>query len=125
MKTLFIPSENYFINKFSEIQSKIAGQFAYDITFLQTLQSVGPRQINNIEVDIMGVHATVIRFDFLSQAVDSIRPFIQAWLYFLLLLYHVNNVFKLLRGTPLFEMTGHSILQIGGQGQNLLTGGDK
>lgn len=101
---LFVPSESYFNDKFSGLQDTFSAKFDYDLGFAESLQSVNSKTIDNIDVNIMGVSATIVDFTYLDTALNFARPVIQAFIYFMLSLFHVNSVYKLLRGTNLVDI---------------------
>lgn len=86
------------------MQNKFIQKFGYDLSFMENVKSTGTKSLDNIEITIMGISATIVDFTFLNTALIIIRPWIQSFIYFMLALYHINSIYKMIRGTSLIEL---------------------
>lgn len=107
--SVFIPDENYLATKFEPVIETFETKFGYDLGFLYSVQSAAARRPQNIEIDYMGSHGTIVSFDDLDDTLLIIRPWIQSLIYFMLMIYHVNNIYKMIRGTSLIELKMNEI----------------
>jgi len=101
IKDFFVPSDNYFSDKFEDLRTTLSDKLAIDsLTALFTsLDSVNSDGFNDINISIMGTNATILDADPINQNIETIRNWVRGFVFFFLVLYNINQVLKLIRGT--------------------------
>lgn len=94
LKALFIPSDNFFKEKFDNFNSKIANAFNLDISKFNVLNS-GSKELDSFTFDYMNTKVTLLDKEKLNKGLELVRPYIQGFFYLLILLYNLNQFLSL------------------------------
>lgn len=118
LKTVFIPSNEYFQGKFNMIKTKLNDKLEYAglVAQIENLKVIKGSDLQDIEIDIMGVHAKILDAKYVNVVKAEIHEWVRGLMFILLLVYNINQIYLLIRGVPLFA-PGFS------SGQKMITGG--
>ena len=115
LKTLFIPKEDYFSNKFTTLKESFSERLSYqsyiDI-FEQSKLIKGDEQLS-IDLDnyVVGSNTLSINkfidFSIFDKYKSTYYGFVRGFTYIFLVLYVINNFYKLIRGTSLMNAIIH------------------
>ena len=115
LKTLFIPKEDYFSNKFTTLKESFSERLSYqsyiDI-FEQSKLIKGDEQLS-IDLDnyVVGSNTLSINkfidFSIFDKYKSTYFGFVRGFTYIFLVLYVINNFYKLIRGTSLMNAIIH------------------
>ena len=115
LKTLFIPKEDYFSNKFTTLKESFSERLSYqsyiDI-FEQSKLIKGDEQLS-IDLDnyVVGSNTLSINkfidFSIFDKYKSTYYGFVRGFTYIFLVLYVINNFYKLIRGTSLMSAITH------------------
>ena len=115
LKTLFIPKEDYFSNKFTTLMESFSERLSYqsyiDI-FEQSKLIKGDEQLS-IDLDnyIIGSNTLSINkfidFSIFDKYKSTYFGFVRGFTYIFLVLYVINNFYKLIRGTSIMNSISH------------------
>lgn len=98
IKSIFVPSDGYFIGKFEDILTSLKSRIpGIDIDKLKSL-AVGEYQFKDIYATFFGVKCLVVRGSIINDVVSWSRPIIQGLIAIFLLIYNYNQIYKLIRG---------------------------
>ena len=101
IKSIFVPSEGYFIDVFNDILSSIKEKIpGVDVSKLEQL-AVGEQEFEDIYATFFGVKCLVIKGSIINRVVSWGRPIIQGIIALFLLLYNYNQIYFLFRGSRL------------------------
>lgn len=104
LRELFIPSDGYFSNKLDEIEAQFVSKFNMDdkskLDDLMYLEGGG--EIKDIEGEYMGYKVKFVDFSFLNGVKGTLQWIARGFIYPLLLMFHVDNIFYLVKGDRFF-----------------------
>lgn len=106
---LFVPEEEYFLTKFNEIKSNFTNKLGVDVSELEKLKNVSEVDLNNLsffEGTIFGKRVKFVDFTFLNQFKTRFHNLARGFIYPLLILYNLNQIYFLVRGANLFGSKG-------------------
>ena len=113
IKSIFIPSDDYFSEKIEYIQSRFRNSFGiteYDMSFMFRTETA----FKNVTIKLLGQEMTIIDMSYFIGAIGTFRPILRAFITFLLIFYNINQFFGLIGQQSI--MTGVHILS--GLGKN-------
>ena len=106
LRTLFIPSNDYFQNKFEEVKYKLSLKLSFDsyIDLLENIYNLATDQM--ITIDIEGYEVggeTYSANDFIDfSIINDLKPtyfgFIRGFVYIFLVFFALNSIYRLIRG---------------------------
>ena len=115
LKSLFIPKEDYFSNKFTTLKQSFSERLSYqsyiDI-FEQSKLIMADEQLS-IDLDnyIVGSNTLTINkfidFSIFDKYKSTYYSFVRGFTYIFLILYVINNFYKLIRGTSIMNAISH------------------
>lgn len=101
---LFVPDEQYFENKFNDIRTAFISKIGVDAEELERLEDADGVDLDDLSVFRRTIYGQSVKFVDLS-FLDEIKPMIhnlaRGFIYPLLLLYNMNQVYFLIRGVNL------------------------
>lgn len=111
LKTLFVPSEDYFSTKFDGLNSDLKGHVDVStyqdiMTSLTRVKSV--RSIPNITVDLWGQTLTIVDFGYIQSQQATINNWVRGFMFIFLVIFNINHVYKLIRKDTL-SSTGSGV----------------
>jgi len=103
--SLFVPSPDYFSNKIDSLLSLLKSVLPYAdyINMLETIGSFSGGELKDITVTIMGATATIVSFKSMRDVLPVIRSWARGVYFILIVIYHINQVYKLLRNTRIID----------------------
>lgn len=104
---LFIPSEGFWSSNLDALKALLWGEQIGEFTDgLSSLGSASGGTFKDVVVSLMGVNSlTVIDADSVNAVLNYIHKWVRGVFYPFLLIYNINMLYKLIRGTSLVEMT--------------------
>lgn len=104
---LFIPSEGFWSDNMNNLKSLLWGDTIDNLTGeLEGLGNASGGTFKDVIVSLMGVKdLVVIDADSVNSVLDYIHKWVRGVFYPFLLIYNINMLYKLIRGTSLVEMT--------------------
>lgn len=105
---LAIPSDGFFTNKFNELKMFIEDETQVKdlIDDFKGLGGGSGGSFKDVTVSLMGVGGLeVIDADSINSVLDKIHSWVRGVFFPFLLLYNINQIYKLIRGTSLLEVT--------------------
>lgn len=105
---LFIPSEDYFTNEIDRLRACLEEVLPVTavMTIVENIKTASAGDMPNVEIDYMGVHATIVNFDFFREYKPTINSWVRGFMFVLLAFYWLDQIYKLLRGTTLYSGSG-------------------
>ena len=104
----FIPSPRYLELKFNDVKSVLEEKMGIDnyTEFMDRFKGASGGNLEDVKINIMGVSATIINFSVLNSVKTTIHGFVRGIMFVLLVLYNLNQVYFLIRGTSLVGIVG-------------------
>ena len=102
---LFVPSEGYFTQRFGEVRVSLTNKLGIDGGELDYLESVDGVDLNNLsffEGTIYGQNVKFVDMSFWDSIKPRIHSIARGFIYPLLGLYNMNQIYFLIRGVNLF-----------------------
>lgn len=102
---LFIPQEDYFSTKFSSMKDLFISKIGVSGNEFEELKSISSGSYNNIQEfkgTYMGKSVTFIDLSFLDNFIAKFHDIARGFMYPLLLIFNLNQVYFLIRGKKLF-----------------------
>lgn len=103
---LFVPEEGYFENKFNDIRTTFISKIGVDVDDLEVLQDADGVNLDNLGAfsgTIYGQNVKFVDLSFLDEIKPMIHNLARGFIYPLLLLYNMNQIYFLIRGVNLFS----------------------
>lgn len=115
LKTLFIPKEDYFSNKFTILKESFSERLSYQsyIDILEQTELIVAHEQLSIDLDnyVVGSNTLSINkfidFSIFDKYKSTYYGFVRGFTYIFLVLYVINNFYKLIRGTSLMNAIIH------------------
>ena len=97
LKSLFIPNENFFINKFNDLKNKFSSAFNIPVNVFDGLGG-SSSNISSSDFVLETEWGTFKLLDFshLDSAIVKVKPIFRAFFNFLLILYNFNQFLSLI-----------------------------
>lgn len=107
IKAVFVPSEDFWDNNLNELKKVIYYDELEDmVDDFSSIADGGGGSFKDIVVSLMGVDGlTVIDADSINSILDNIHSWVRGVIFPLLILFNINSLYKLIRGTSLVEAT--------------------
>jgi len=104
LRELFIPEEGYFQSKLDEIETKFRNKFNMDdkSKFEDLVYIEGEEGIKDIEGTYMGHRVKFVDFSFLNNLRGTIQWIARGFMYPLLVMFHIDNIFYMVKGDRFF-----------------------
>lgn len=110
-KFLFVPSEGYFSDRFGEIKDTLVSKMGYEayIDIFGTLEDISDNGSSVVSLNgyqIGGMTFNIPKFVDFNNIVkykDTWYGWVRGVMFVLLIIYNINQVYKLIRGTSLAE----------------------
>lgn len=100
LKQLFLPSDNYFNDKFTALKQKALSKFGID----NVLSSINALSVPSSPFSDFYVKGTkVLDMSFLNSSIPTIKKYTDGFFWFLLILYNINSIHFILRGVSIFN----------------------
>lgn len=98
---LFVIEEGYFKAKNDELYAAIDGRLKVDqyLNIFATLQNLTAATPKNLTAELWGVEYTIIDWKYFGNYQQEIYFWVRGFIYPLLLLYHYNQLYRLVRGS--------------------------
>ena len=111
LKSLFVPSDNFFSNNFGNIKEKLQTKLGYQayIDIFGTLEDIDESgattiDIHNYKVGNLNINMDkFINFSFITKYKDTWYGWVRAFTFVALIAYNINQIYKLIRGTNLAD----------------------
>ena len=106
---LFVPDEQYFQNKFNDIKTRFVAKIGVDGDDLEVLQGASGANLDSMDGfrgTIYGQSVKFVDFSFLDGILPAVHNLARGFVYPLLVLYNMNQVYFLIRGVKLFGKGG-------------------
>lgn len=114
---LFVPSDDYFSEQVDSLKTSLEEKLPIGAVteIIETVQTASAGEMPNVEVDYMGVHATIVNFDFFREYKPTINSWIRGFMFVLMAFYWIDQIYKLIRGVSLFSGSGRGSSEVPGQ----------
>ena len=100
LKELFLPSDNYFNDKFTALKQKALSKFGID----NVSSSINALSVPSSPFSDFYVKGTkVLDMSFLNSSIPTIKKYTDGFFWFLLILYNINSIHFILRGVSIFN----------------------
>lgn len=103
-KVLFLPSEDYFERRIERIREKLRTALPYEY-YIEVLETIG-RFVGDdpadITADFMGTTVTIVSFSYIKGVLPRFHSWVRGIFFFLLLVYYINNFYRIINNTSLF-----------------------
>lgn len=108
LNTLFVPSDTYFSTNFNSIKSNLESHLNISSfrSLMESIQNASAGTIPDIKINMNGREYTFLSFSFFNPYLPTIKHWIKGFLGALLVLYNINQVYKLIRGGSLHDGAG-------------------
>lgn len=105
---LFVPADDYFSNQVDSLKTELMEKLPIEsaMSIIETLETASAGDMPNVEIDYMGVHATIVNFDLFKKYKPTINSWIRGFMFVLLAFYWIDQLYKMIRGTSLFSGSG-------------------
>ena len=103
LTSLFVPSDGYFTNKFTNIKSILDYKFGNIGDELEGLKNITSTDIQDIKGTYMGYNVKFVDFSWLNSVKSTIHNIARGFIYPLLILFHLDNIIFLVRGKHYFR----------------------
>lgn len=103
LKLLFVPSDNYFSSNFDSIKALLESHLSLTSfkSLMEIIQNAKAGTLPDLKIKIFGVDYVLFSFKFFDPYIPTIQYWIKGFLGALLVLYNINQVYKLVRGGSL------------------------
>lgn len=103
LKSLFVPSENYFSDNFDAIKTLLETHLSLTSfkSLMEIIQNAQAGSLPDLKIKIFGVDYVLFSFKFFDPYIPTIHYWVKGFLGALLVLYNINQVYKLVRGGSL------------------------
>lgn len=99
-KELFLPSDNYFNDKFTALKQKTLSKFGID----NVSSSINALSVPSSPFSDFYMKGTkVLDMSFLNSSIPTIKKYTDGFFWFLLILYNINSIHFILRGVSIFN----------------------
>lgn len=107
LRWLFIPNENYFNNKFDEIKELLNSKIGMQqyINIFGQIKTTG-EESSGLKINVYGKEVTIVDFSWIYAYKSSFNIFFRGFFIVLLILYNINQIYFLIRGTHLIKILG-------------------
>ena len=102
---LFVPSEGYFAEKFGEVRASLTNKLGVDggeLDYLESADGVDLKNLSFFEGTIYGQNVKFVDMSFWDSIKPRIHSIARGFIYPLLGLYNMNQIYFLIRGVNLF-----------------------
>ena len=102
---LFVPGENFFSDKFNQIKEDFTNKVGLDASALDDLKDISSGDMADsgyFEGVINGKRVKFVDFSFMSGFITKFHDVVRGFVYPLLVLYNMNQIYFLIRGVDLF-----------------------
>lgn len=96
LKTLFIPSENYFTNKFDNIKSQVASKFGFD-TYIELFNALKSHVSGSIDF------GGYIDISMWTNYLPTLQNFIRGFYYVMAIIFNIKMVMNLVRHNNIIQ----------------------
>jgi phage-related protein len=100
LKTLFVPSDDYFNKKFDGLNGQLEGHVDVS-TYKNIMDTFGRvksvRSIPNITVDLWGQTLTIVDFSYIQSQQATINNWVRGFMFIFLVIFNINHVYKIIR----------------------------
>lgn len=127
LKGLFIPSDNYFSNIKDTLLSDLETKLPYEsyinmFSIISDVATDGEMQdigINNYQVGTLNINLpNFIDFSYITQYRDTWYSWVRGFVFIFLIIYHINQINKFLRGFSISDGSIHQSSSGGGKNDN-------
>lgn len=124
LKALFVPADNFFDNQFGEVKQALENKLSYQsyVAVFDTLANfdeTGTTELGISNYSIGGLEISqdnFLNFDFITKYKDTWFSWVRAILFIGLVIYNINQIYKIIRGTNISD--GRNISSGGGKNDN-------
>lgn len=108
LNTLFVPSSTYFSINFNTIKSNLESHLSINSfrSLMESIQNASAGTLPDIKINMNGTEYTFLSFSFFTPYLPTIKNWIKGFLGALMVLYNINQIYKLIRGGSLHDGTG-------------------
>lgn len=108
LKYLFIPDSAFWENNMRELEEKFfKNKISESIDSVEELSNVSAGNFGSVEISLMGVdNLKIIDSRPTNEVLDSIHSWVRGVFYPLLILFNINQLYRLVRGTSLIGIVG-------------------
>lgn len=94
---MFVPSDNYFTDKFESFKTRISNKLNVDVSQLNTL-NLTPLAPSDVGTTVNGIYVNFVNFGFIRDNIGLIRSMLGTILYLFLFYFNYRMAVKLIRG---------------------------
>lgn len=111
LQWLFVPSQDYFSSNFGEIKETLQAKLGYQayIDIFGTLEDITSNgstviELNNYQVGNLNINMNnFINFNNIVKYRDTWYGWVRGFMFVALIIYNINQIYKLIRGTNLAD----------------------
>lgn len=106
---LFVPSDDYFSSETGKLQKQIEGKVGTEeyTNALNSLTRASKSGLQDIKVNLWGITVTLVPFSLITPYIATIQNWTRGFMFSFIILWQINNVYKLIRGTSLINFSGN------------------
>lgn len=103
---LFVPSDTYFNDWKDKFDNNLRNKLPYTTynDFMNNVKDITSSRLNDITVNIYGKECTIVTFKWYYDHYDEINSLIRGVMFFVLIFFNINMMYKLIRGTSLYKI---------------------
>ena len=100
---LFVPNDNFFHNQGNDFKNKLQDILPYDtyVNLLDDLKTIANYKLDDFTITIMGQKCTILSFSWYYKYEEDIAHLIRGFMFFALIFFNINQLYKLIRGFDL------------------------
>lgn len=105
---LFVPGNDYFESETNKLQTKIESKVGTEeyTNALNSLTKASRVGLEDIKVNLWGITVTLVPFSMITPYIGTIQNWTRGFMFVFIVLWQINNMYKLVRGTSLISFSG-------------------
>lgn len=105
---LFVPGSDYFEKETGKLQSQIEAKVGTEeyTNALNSLTRASRSGLSDIKVNLWGITVTLVPFSIINPYISTIQNWTRGFMFVFIVLWQINNMYKLVRGTSLINFNG-------------------
>lgn len=108
LKDLFVPEDTYFKNNTNSLNVELKAKLGTEeyTNTLNSLTRVSRSGLNDIKANLFGLELTIVPLSLITPIIPTIQNWTRGFMFVFIILWQVNNVYKLIRGTSFINFNG-------------------
>ena len=104
--SLFVPSDTYFTTWNNNFDNLLKDKLPYTVynDFFNNIKEITRSRLEDVTITFYGKKCTILSFSWYYNNEDTINDWIRGVMFFVLVFYNINQMYKLIRGTSLYKV---------------------